>query len=82
MNNDITTTPCSKYRRAKFYADLQESEQAILAAASRIYAAMISQGQVSEDNQEEQMDAAVRQSLVLARRIEDSVIDAQESPGT
>ncbi len=51
---------------AAAYLSLQASEQAVLHAASRIYAAWIVAGQVTEANQEELADRAVRTATRMA----------------
>ncbi|MDX5298469.1 MAG: hypothetical protein LPK85_05915 [Gammaproteobacteria bacterium] len=55
------------------YVNLAASEQALLAAASRIYAAWISQGKVGEADQRQWMARAIRQAIAMASLIDEQV---------
>jgi hypothetical protein len=52
---------------------LQPSEQSLLAAASRIFAARIVAGQCSSDNEVAEMKAAIVRAIQMARIIDDQV---------
>ncbi len=52
---------------------LQPSEAAVLAGASRIYAARLAAGQVSDDSRQEILDQCVRDAVELARRVDRAV---------
>ena len=51
---------------AAAYLSLQPSEAAVLAAASRIFAAYVAAGQVTDDNEPDLVNRAVRAALRLA----------------
>lgn len=51
---------------ASAYLKLQPSEQAVLAAASRVFAALITTNQVTEANEPEMVNRAVRAAVRLA----------------
>jgi hypothetical protein len=62
------------------YFELEGSEAAIIAAASRIFAAGVAAGQVNKGNEALKMDDAVAQAVALARRVEDLVqVDGETS---
>ncbi len=51
---------------AAAYLKLQPSEQAVLAAASRVFAALVATSQVTEANEPEMVNRAVRAAIRLA----------------
>jgi len=58
--------------------NLQPSEQAVVAAASRIYAGYIVSGQVGEGQEEGWMARAVREALWISRKVDDTVLADDE----
>ncbi|MBC7853794.1 MAG: hypothetical protein IAF94_10190 [Pirellulaceae bacterium] len=52
---------------------LQASEQALVAAASRLYAAYIVSGQVGEGQEQGWRERAVRETVAIALQVEDTV---------
>jgi hypothetical protein len=52
---------------------LASTEAAVLAAASRLYAAYITSGQASATNEKEFMKKSIKQALLMATTIDDSV---------
>jgi len=62
----------------KHYMSLQPTELALLHAASRIYSARVSSGQVPEGGASAAIEAAVAESLSLARVIDESVMADKE----
>jgi hypothetical protein len=60
----------ARHRKASAYLSLQPSEQAVLAAASRIFAGFVASGAVTEDNQNEVSDRSVRLATRMALVIE------------
>jgi hypothetical protein len=62
--------------------ELQHSEAAVVHAASRIFAALVAAGRISESNQAEQVRYCVRTAIDLAQEA-DRVLDSDaESGGT
>ena len=59
-----------QHRQAAAYLALQESEQAVLHAASRIFAAFVANGSVTDANQLELSDRAVKLATRMAVVIE------------
>lgn len=62
----------------RYYLDLQDNEQALLQAASRIYAAYIASGRVTDEENDEWLDRSLYEAVKLAYRIERTVQDAAE----
>ncbi len=60
----------ARHRKASAYLSLQPSEQAVLAAASRIFAGFVANGAVTEDNQNDLSDRSVRLATRMALVIE------------
>jgi len=52
---------------------LAATEAAVLAAASRIYAAYIATGELSQDNEKELTRKAIKQALLMAKIVDDSI---------
>ncbi|MGI8981586.1 MAG: hypothetical protein ACR2FY_20355 [Pirellulaceae bacterium] len=52
---------------------LQASEQALVAAASRIYAAYIVSGQIGEGQEQGWIERAVREAVSIAQQMDDTV---------
>jgi hypothetical protein len=52
---------------------LASTEAAVLAAASRLYAAYITSGQASAANEKEFMKKSIKQALLMATTIDDSI---------
>ena len=52
---------------------LASTEAAVLAAASRLYAAYITSGQASANNEKEFMKKSIKQALLMATTIDDSI---------
>ncbi len=63
-------TASKQHRQAAAYLALQESEQAVLHAASRIFSAFVASGAVTEANQLELSDRAVKLATRMAVVIE------------
>ena len=57
---------------------LQPSEQAILAAASRLYAAYVVSGQVAEGQEDGWRARSVREAICLAREVDERVVADDE----
>ncbi len=57
----------------KQVVSLQPSEQGLLAAASRIYAAYIVSGQVAEGQEDGWRARAIREAIWFAQHVDDSV---------
>ena len=57
---------------------LQASEQALVAAASRLYAAYIVSGQIGEGQEQGWIERAVREVVSIARHVEDTVSSDDE----
>ena len=51
---------------------LQASEQALVAAASRLYAAYIVSGQIGEGQEQGWLERAVREAVSIALQVEDT----------
>jgi hypothetical protein len=60
----------SRRRQASAYLALQPSETAVLHAASRIFAGYVAAGQVTEENEKDFSDRAVRLATRMALVIE------------
>ena len=58
--------------------NLQPSEQAILAAASRLYAAYVVSGQVAEGQEDGWRSRSVREAILIARQVDDAVVADDE----
>ena len=52
---------------------LAKTEAAVLDAASRLYAAYIASGQASTANEKELMKKSIKQALLMATTIDDSI---------
>jgi hypothetical protein len=63
----------------KPYLKMQPSEQAVLHAASRIFAAFIASGQVHAGNEKAWMDKSLDLAVKLARKTDRSVLSDGES---
>ena len=64
----------------RYYLDLQVNERALLDAASRIYAAYVSAGQVSEASHSDQiLSRSLHEAVTLAYAIEQQTRDATEN---
>jgi hypothetical protein len=57
------------------YVNLTGSEEAVLAAASRIFAAYIIQGKLEENSESQLMNQALKQAIYLAKKA-DKVIQS------
>jgi hypothetical protein len=57
---------------------LQPSETALLHAASRIYAAYIASGHVTEGNEDDMLDRSLAEALKLAQLAEEAVQSDRE----
>ncbi len=62
----------------KPYMSLQPTEVALLNSGSRIYAARLASGQVADGCESDALEAAVAESLSLARLIDNSVMADKE----
>ena len=62
----------------KPYMSLQPTEVALLDAASRIYAARLSSGQVAEGGEQAALQTSVTESFRLARLIDEGVMADKE----
>jgi len=52
---------------------LQPTEQALLAAASRLYAAYVVSGQVAEGQEQGWRERAVREAIWIAQQVDETV---------
>ena len=59
---------------AKKVLELQASEQTLVAAASRIYAAYVVSGQVREGQEEGWLARSLREAVWFGEHVDDSVI--------
>ena len=59
---------------------LEESEAQVVQAASRIYAAHVTAGLVSQGNEEEMVGKAVRTALYMAQVTDQLVLSDDENP--
>ncbi len=66
--------------REEMALTLQPSEATVAHMASRLYAAYILSGRVTDHNQDELIDEAVRKAMRLAHRTENLVLSDNE-PG-
>jgi hypothetical protein len=57
---------------------LQPSEQAILAAASRLYAAYVVSGQVAEGQEDGWRARCVREAISIAREVDERIVADDE----
>lgn len=57
---------------------LQASEQALVAAASRIYAAYIVSGRVFEGREKEWMSRAIKEAIWIARNADEQITSEGE----
>ena len=57
---------------------LQPTEQALLAAASRIYAAYVVSGQVAEGQEDGWRTRSVREAIWIAQQVDDTVLADDE----
>ncbi|MEQ8818807.1 MAG: hypothetical protein RLY93_01075 [Sumerlaeia bacterium] len=64
----------------EMHLTLQKSEAAVAHCASRIFAAYIAQGVVTDSNQEDMIEKSVRAAMKLAYRTEQLVLSDDE-PG-
>jgi len=62
----------------KPYMSLQPTEVALLDSASRIYSARLASGQVADGCGSDALKAAVAESLLLARLIDEAVMADKE----
>ena len=63
---------------AKPVLSLQPSETALFHAASRIYAAYIASGHVTEGNEDDMLDRSITEALKMAQRVEEAVQSDRE----
>lgn len=52
---------------------LARTEAAVLAAASRIYAAYVANGKLDQNNEKELTRKAIKQALLMAKIVDDSI---------
>lgn len=57
---------------------LQPTEQALLAAASRIYAAYVASGQVAEGQEDGWRARSVREAIWIAQQVDETVLADEE----
>lgn len=62
----------------KKHLTLQHSESVITTAASQIYAAYITTGQVNQENHQEWMKRSIREAIAIAGSVDDVVISEGE----
>lgn len=60
------------------YVSLQPSEAVLVQAASQIFSAYISTGQCTPDNEDEYLKKAIKQTVRMARIIDESVQSDKE----
>ena len=58
---------------------LEPSETAVLHAASRIYAAYVAAGQVTQENRNDLLAEAIRVAVALAQKVDEAVHSDDES---
>ncbi len=63
---------------AKAYLSLQESERAVLHAASRIFAAYVANSSVTADNEKAALDKSLALAIALAKRTDEAVQSDEE----
>ncbi len=64
-----------KREDGRSYVNLSSSEEAVLAAASRIYSAYVIQGRLDEHSENQLMNHALKQAIYLAKKT-DKVIQS------
>ncbi len=62
------------------YLKLQESESVVIHAASRIFSAFVSSGQVTPENEDKMLLRAVRAAVRMAR-MTDRLVQSDEEAG-
>ncbi len=72
---------CMSIREAISALSLQGSETEVMHAASRIFAALIAAGRLTETNQDEMVEFAVRAAVDLARQTDVAIQSEGEAMG-
>lgn len=57
-----------KNEDGRSYVNLSSSEEAVLAAASRIYSAYVVQGRLEEHSEQQLMNHALKQAIYMAKK--------------
>jgi len=65
--------------KAETYLKLQDSEIVVIHAASRVFSAYISSGQVNAENETKMLLQAVRHAIKMAR-VADRLIQSDDEP--
>lgn len=65
-------------RDKRQYVNLTDSEASVLAAASRIFSAYITQGKVDENSENKFMALALKQAIKLAKNADDVIRSGKE----
>lgn len=65
-------------RDKRKYINLTDSEAAVLAAASRIFAAYITQGKLDDCSESQLMNIALKQAIALAKTTDDVIRSGTE----
>ena len=63
---------------AKHTLTLQPTEAVIFTASANIYAAYIAAGQVPQGQEQEWIERSIRDALLIAKRIDDSIQSDEE----
>lgn len=63
---------------AKPFISLKPTEQTLTDSASRIYAAYITTGRVTDGEEKEWMERAIREAILIARTIDEAVMSDGE----
>ena len=69
-----------KKRQAEHYLDLQRSETAVVHAASRIFAALVAAGKLTDDNTADLARWSARVATAIAVEVE-ALLDSDEESG-
>lgn len=77
MFDEARQNRSSSSRAGRTYLSLQDSEVAVLDAASRIYAAYISAG-IAEGSESDTMRKAIHEAITLAKNVESILISDGE----
>ena len=62
------------------YLKLQDSEVVVVQAASRVFSAYVSSGQVNAENEDKMVLKAVRTAIMMAR-VTDRLVQSDDEPG-
>ena len=63
----------------KYYASLHPSEAAIFQAAANIFASYVASGKVTDENEDDMIDKAIKTSITICDLVEKSVTSDNEA---